>query len=368
MTRHPLFALPLVLCAAMPARAQEPVPPGTQPQTPEAEQTPAPPALPARPVPVQAPAEAPVTAQGQEGVNPMADASGRPYHLVKEGENLFRIAYAYGMNIQQIVALNGLKNNTIYVGDKVWLAPPGAKVTLPHAPAKAAVAVTQETEGPANQAEQDEDFVAKAPTGPAMSPQSPTVVVQPRVPHGTMERPVPASQRTIVANAASGQALPSESRFLRQPLPAQEPEIIPLVDAVKVLPMLAKEEARTEWSPRQISYAQFWEKQIVRSAGIPSMAKWDGRDLWLALRPATGAAPVRVVVPGAFLPQEIDTAVLQRWVRAGAVFEFLGHPMYLDGSEPLEAMLRGRLLAPWGFVARTLRVRVPAGPSMVLTL
>lgn len=367
MTRQTLLLAPVLLSASWSALAQEapiPAPPApVQAAEPQKD-----PALRVPPAPPSPTAETGVQNPAQEGMSPMADTTGRPFHLVREGEDLFRIAYRYGLNLQQLVALNNIKNNTIFVGDKLWLAPLGAKVSLPNAPAKAGTPVPQEAPAAPQEAEDGEDFVARTPVSPATSPMSATVIAQPRVPHGTMPRPVPASQRTVVGNLASGLALPAESRFLRQALPAQEPEIIPLVDAVKVLPMLAKEEPRSEWSPRQNSYAQFWEKQFVHSAGIPSMAKWDGQNLWLSLRPALNAAPVRVVIPGAYLPAEIDTAVLQRLVRSGAVFEFLGHPMYLDGSEPVESILKGRLLAPWGFVARTVRVRVPAGENMVLTL
>jgi len=309
----------------------------------------------------------------REATNPQSE-NGRPFHMVREGENLFRIAMAYSLNISKLVELNNIKNNTIFVGDKLWLAPPGAKVSLPTPPAKASTGTPSEPpQAPVapqatDSAPSDEDFTFKPVNSASAVPQGGTPLVQPRVPRGTMPRLVPASQRTVIDNPYSGQPMVQNSRLIRAGLPPTDPDMMPLVATVKNLPLLAKNEPRSEWTPRQNAYAEYWERQIVRSAGIPSAAHWDGQNLWVSLRPAAKAAPIRVVIPGTYLPAEIDTAAFQRLVRAGAVFEFLGHPMYLDGAEPIAAMMKGQLLAPWGFVARVLRVRTAAGPSVVLTI
>jgi len=354
MTRTLLFAPALLLCAQLMAQAPAPT----------------------QPTPAAAPAPETLT-DPRTAPNPQSE-NGRPFHVVREGENLFRIALAYDLAISKLVELNSIKNNTIYVGDKLYLAPPGAKINLPTLPAKASTATPTEPPAPVstpavgpvaeNPAPSDEDFTFKPATSAAPVTQSGTALIQPRVPRGSMPRPVPASQRTVIDNPASGQAMNANSPFIRAGLPPTDPDMMPLVATVKNLPLLAKDEPRREWTTRQNGYAEYWERQIVRSAGIPASAHWDGQNLWMTLRPAAKAAPVRVVVPGTYLPAEIDTAAFQRWVRAGAVFEFLGHPMYLDGAEPIAAMMKGQLLAPWGFVARVLRVRIPAGPSVVLTI
>jgi len=305
-----------------------------------------------------------VNIQQQNG-NPQADDQGRPFHLVQKGDNLFQLSAAYSMTLQQLVELNGIKNNTITVGQRVYLAPPGAKVDLSNLrPTRSA---TTTTEPDAVDPDEAQKFVYTAQKASSALAEGGGTLVQPRVQRGTMPRPTPASQRTILTNPEFGAKTPSDPRFLRADLPKEDPTLMSLMDVLTPLPLLAKDEPRGQWNARQEGYAAFWEKQVIRTAGIGTSAKWDGKTLWLSVRPSLAAAPVRVAIPGAYLPEEIDLAQLRRWTTAGAVFQFIGHPMYLDGSEPTKSIISGRLLSPWGIVARLVRVSVPAGPSLILT-
>lgn len=46
------------------------------------------------------------------------------YHIVKEGETLYRISKTYGVPLEDIMRFNQLSSYTIMPGDKIWLKPP----------------------------------------------------------------------------------------------------------------------------------------------------------------------------------------------------------------------------------------------------
>jgi LysM repeat protein len=53
---------------------------------------------------------------------------------VQEGENLFRIALAYGLDWEELAAYNGITNpEFIFVGQELKIPPSGAPVTPPDA-------------------------------------------------------------------------------------------------------------------------------------------------------------------------------------------------------------------------------------------
>ncbi len=58
----------------------------------------------------------------ETGTEPVSTETGTPeYHIVQPGETLYRIHVKYGISIEKLKKLNGLKNNTIRVGQKIKL-------------------------------------------------------------------------------------------------------------------------------------------------------------------------------------------------------------------------------------------------------
>jgi len=47
----------------------------------------------------------------------------RSFHIVKEGDNLYRISVKTGVSVKEIQRLNNLSNNNIRMGQKLYLKP-----------------------------------------------------------------------------------------------------------------------------------------------------------------------------------------------------------------------------------------------------
>ena len=60
----------------------------------------------------------------------------RRIHRVRKGENLYRVARKYGLSLSQLKRLNGLKRNTIYIGQKLKVSNSSRKVASKKSRAK----------------------------------------------------------------------------------------------------------------------------------------------------------------------------------------------------------------------------------------
>lgn len=114
------------------------------------------------------------------------------------------------------------------------------------------------------------------------------------------------------------------------------------------------------------------EKAAVRTVGILTGAQWVAGSgdacLVLTLSPSSRtAATVRVSIPGADPPAEIDTIQFARWAATRVPVEVVWHLRYLDGPGPAAAIRLGSLLSPWSIVAQHAAVHIPAGPWTPIT-
>lgn len=65
------------------------------------------------------------------GATPASAQGCYPFHIVKPGENLYRIAVAANTSWQWLVAYNGIRNpNVVFVGQRICLPPVGPGVTV----------------------------------------------------------------------------------------------------------------------------------------------------------------------------------------------------------------------------------------------
>ncbi|RMF38813.1 MAG: LysM domain-containing protein [Chloroflexi bacterium] len=56
----------------------------------------------------------------------MVPAAGQVIHIVRTGENLFRIARCYGLTVEEVAAVNGISYPyTIYVGQRLIIPTTG---------------------------------------------------------------------------------------------------------------------------------------------------------------------------------------------------------------------------------------------------
>lgn len=318
---------------------------------------------------------------------PKADVEGRPYHLIQEGDTLTGIANSYGIAISKLVELNNLRNNTIVVGDRLYLAPAGAKISLPSQGESTGSASGTSQPGAVASARGPQDppnseYVDSGPQGLQQQPQiQPQVGIvlnnagnhihssprlsSPRAPGG---RP----NAGLIINPDSGLSEPSTAAFRRKPISGTIPDAIPLSQVLAGLPLLDDGLSRTEWTASQERIATWWERQIVHTQGFPRSSQWisdtNGARLILRISPSASFAPfVQVLVPGSLLPEEIDGASLKRMISMGAPFRVLGHLIYLDGPGPISLLRSGELLSPWGIVAEKIQVHAPASGWVTLT-
>jgi LysM repeat protein len=318
---------------------------------------------------------------------PKADVEGRPYHLIQEGDTLTGIANSYGIAISKLVELNNLRNNTIVVGDRLYLAPAGAKISLPsqgestgsasETGQPGAVASARGPQDPPNS-----EYVDSGPQGLQQQPQiQPQVGIvlnnagnqnhsSPRL--SSPKAPGGRPNAGLIINPDSGLSEPSTAAFRRKPISGTIPDAIPLSQVLAGLPLLDDGLSRTEWTASQERIATWWERQIVHTQGFPRSSQWildtNGARLILRISPSASFAPfVQVLVPGSLLPEEIDGASLKRMISMGAPFRVLGHLIYLDGPGPISLLRSGELLSPWGIVAEKIQVHAPASGWVTLT-
>ncbi len=57
-----------------------------------------------------------------------AKAVKRDFHLVRQGETLYRISRRYGVSMSEITAWNNLQDNSLSVGQKLWVSAPNGTV------------------------------------------------------------------------------------------------------------------------------------------------------------------------------------------------------------------------------------------------
>ena len=98
-----------------PEREPEQEPEPTPEPTPEPEPEPTPEPEP-QPEPAPEPAPAPAPAPEPETTTPPA---GRSTYTVQAGDNMYRIALNHNMTIQELMALNNLTEETVYVGQQL---------------------------------------------------------------------------------------------------------------------------------------------------------------------------------------------------------------------------------------------------------
>ena len=73
------------------------------------------------------------------------------YHIVKEGETIYRIGINYGISQQELIKLNNITNNSIRVGQKLLL-PKNAKLKVENVVAEKGGSATQTAENSAKNA------------------------------------------------------------------------------------------------------------------------------------------------------------------------------------------------------------------------
>ena len=133
-------------------------------------------------------------------------------YVVKSGDTLGAIAYGNGINIRQLKEMNGLKNDSIRVGQKIKI--PSEKVVK--APASAAAAAAKKPAAPAKAAKAEKKPAAKAaaPAKPAEAPKA--------------EAPAPAAEAPKAAAPAAPEAAPAaaEAPAATFPYTVQEGEDI----------------------------------------------------------------------------------------------------------------------------------------------
>ncbi len=308
---------------------------------------------------------------------PQVDAEGRPYHVVLASDSLFSIAAAYGLSLNQLLELNAsIKNNTIVEGQRLFLAPPGTKYSLPQGVGdKAGAPVPPPAGAPADpdfgSATGQTDFVASGPLDPKPAQMQAQIGIvlsdakKPSTPPTARPKAAMPVRTAIIENPDSSLTEPANLAYRRSPINGEPPAAAPLSQVFTPLPLLDTGTPRSEWTDSQERIARWWERQIVHTLGIPRTTQWlsdaQGSRLVIGISPSSNVRQtIRVIVPGTRLPAEIDGSVLRRLVSIGAPFRVLGHLIYQDGPAPVAAICAGELLSPWGIVAESLEVKTPA--------
>lgn len=108
----------------------------------------------------------PIQAQG--GV--ITGEASTPFYVVQPGDTLFDIAQQFGVDVNALVSVNNLVDDTIYPDQLLYLPPVGGGQVQP--PAEATPQSQQPTEPPATGGQQDGTQASAAP-GPADAPHVP---------------------------------------------------------------------------------------------------------------------------------------------------------------------------------------------------
>ncbi len=199
-------------------------------------------------------------------------------HVVQRGETLFRIAQRYDASVAELRALNGLTDDTIYVGQRLLVG--GGGEMAPRDPAGAPLPGTppqgtptaEAPDEPAPPPAEKEDVLADV--GPSLPGQRPPGLTAPDpIPTGPPPPPSPPATIARVALGPGGM----------QPIPTETPATTHVVQTGETLFALARRYGTTVDALRSLN-------------ALPSDALAVGQQL----RVSAGSAPVAPARSGAY--------------------------------------------------------------------
>lgn len=192
------------------------------------------------------------------------------------------------------------------------------------------------------------------------------VVAVPRTTH----RPTPEPHEIPIGwvyNPDSGTD-PKHPVFFRPalPVPIDEVTTTPLNYTLEGLPIIGGDEPRSMWSEGQRRVASILEQKTVHTVVLPRASSWSQKPSGSAMHFLVTAGPtitarIRMVLPGAYLPAEIDLPRFRRIAANGIPMKVSGHLFYDGSKDILESVGSGQLLSPWGVIIRHLWLREPSG-------